>query len=159
MSKFVGSDSSLGFGWRALASHFKLLHLLDNVVDRCRACGVAVIVTPWHCAVGHAAGECPIGSFQGTRPTTGGTVASSNVAIRITKSAECHELLDVIWPDVKKIAPSEGSSPTPTVKFNGEAALKFCEATHVGVMLLLVRHDPLIRRHRRHLRVDVGEAI
>jgi len=50
--------------------------------------------------------------------------------------------LDVIRPDIKKLAPSKGSSPTPTVKFNGEAVLKFHEATQVGVILLLVRHDP-----------------
>ena len=142
MSEFVGSDSSLGFGWRALASYFKLLCLLDNVIDRCRACRVALIVTPWCCAVGHAVGECPLGSFQGRRPTMGRTVASSNIVIRITKSAKGHEPLDVIRPDVKKLAPSKGSSSTPTVKFNGEAVLKFHEATQVGVMLLLVRHDP-----------------
>jgi len=142
MSEFVGPDSSLGFGWRALALHFELLHLLDNVVDGCRPCGVALIVTPWHCAVGHEAGECPLGSFQGMRPTVGRTVASSNVAIRITKSAKGHGPLDVIRPDVKKIAPSEGSSPTRTVKFNGEGALKFCEATQTGVALLLVWQGP-----------------
>jgi len=72
----------------------------------------------------------------------GRTVASSNIVIRITKSAKGHEPLDVIRPDVKKLAPSKGSSSTPTVKFNGEAVLKFHEATQVGVMLLLVRHDP-----------------
>jgi len=69
-------------------------------------------------------------------------VASRNVVIRITKSTEGHEPLDVIRPDIKKLAPSKGSSPTPTVKFNGEAVLKFHEATQVGVILLLVRHDP-----------------
>ena len=142
MTEFVGPDSTFGFGWRAFATYFELLHLLDNVVDR--ACRIALIVTPWHCAMGHIVGECPLGSFQGRRPAVGRTVASRNVVIRITKSAEGHEPLDVIRPDIKKLAPSKGSSPTPTVKFNGEAVLKFHEATKVGVMLLLVRHDPSV---------------
>ena len=65
-----------------------------------------------------------------------------NAAVRIAEGNKTHEPLDVIWPDIKKLATSKGSGRTP--KFNGEAALKFHEATKVGVMLLLVRHDPSI---------------
>jgi len=145
MTEFVGPDKAFGFGWSgAFTLHFELLDLLDDIVDRCRACRIALIVTPWHCAVGHMAGEGPLGGFQSRRPTVGGTVAGSDIAIRIIKSTKGHEPLDVIRPDVKKLVPSKGSGPTPTVKFNGEAALKFHEATKAGVALLLVRHDPSI---------------
>ena len=91
-------------------------------------------------------GEGPLGSFQSRRPTVGGTVAGSDIAIRITKSTKGHEPLDVIRPDIKKLATSKGSgrTPTATVKFNGEAVLKFHEATKVGVILLLARHDPSV---------------
>jgi len=44
--------------------------------------------------------------------------------------------------NVKKRGPSEGSGTTPTVKFNGEARLKFHEATKAGMTGFLPRHDP-----------------
>ena len=138
MTEFVGPDSAFGFGWRAFATYFELLHLLDNVVDRCRACRIALIVTPWYCAVGYIVGEYPLGSFQGRRPTMDGTMVGwrMNAAVRIAEGNKTHEPLDVIRPDIKKLAASKSSRWTP--KFNGEAALKFHEATKVGVMLLLV---------------------
>ena len=146
MTEFVGPDSAFGFGWRAFATYFELLHLLDNVVDRCRACRIALIVTPWCCAVGHIAGEGPLGSFQSGRPAVDGTMVGwrMNAVVRIAEGNKTHEPLDVIRPDIKKLATSKGSgrTPTATVKFNGEAVLKFHEATKVGVILLLVRHDP-----------------
>ena len=144
MSEFVGPDSSLGFGWGALASYFKLLYLLDNIVDRCRACRIALIVTPWYCTVGHIVGEGPLGSFQSRRPTMDGTMVGwrMNAVVRIAEGNKTHEPLDVIRPDIKKLAASKSSRWTP--KFNGEAVLKFHEATKVGVTLLLVRHDPSV---------------
>jgi len=144
MSELVGPDSSLGFGWGALASHFELLDLLDNIVDRCRACRIALIVAPWYCTVGHVVGEGPLGSFQSRRPTMDGTMVGwrMNAVVRIAERNKTHEPLDVIRPDIKKLATSKGSGRTP--KFNGEAVLKFHEATKVGGMLLLVRHDPSV---------------
>jgi len=146
MSEFVGPDSSLGFGWGALASCFELLDLLDNVVDRCRACRIALIVTPWCCAVGHIVGEGPLGSFQSGRPAVDGTMVGwrMNVVVRIAKGNKTHETLNIIGANVKKLLPSESSGVVATVKFNGEPMLKFHEATKVGVMLLLVGHDPSV---------------
>jgi len=103
-----------------------------------------LVVAPWCCAVGHVAGEGPLGGFQGRRPTMDGTMVGwrMNAAVRIAEGNKTHEPLDVIRPDVKKLATSKGSGGTP--KFNREAALKFHKVTKAGVMLLLVRHDPSV---------------
>jgi len=52
--------------------------------------------------------------------------------------------LNINGPNIKKLLPSESSSLAATVKFNGEPILEFHEATKVGVILLLVRHDPSV---------------
>jgi len=65
-----------------------------------------------------------------------------NAVVRIAEGNKTHEPLDVIRPDIKKLPTSKGSGRTS--KFNGEAVLKFHEATKVGVILLLVRHDPSV---------------
>ena len=142
MTEFVGPDSAFGFGWGAFTTHFKLLDFLDNVIQRSRPSRVTLVITPWNVSVGHVVGEGPLRSFQGRRPTVDGSVAGSDIIIRITMRHKTHETLNVIGPNIKKFLPSEGSSPTSTVKFNGEAILKFHEPTNVGVILLLVRHDP-----------------
>jgi len=120
MSEFVGPDSSLGFEWGALASYFKLLYFLDNIVDRCRVCRVALIVTPWYCTVGHIVGEGPLGSFQGRRPTVDGTVVGwrMNAVVRIAKGNKTHETLNINGPNIKKLPPSESSSLAATVKLH-----------------------------------------
>jgi len=85
-------------------------------------------------------------SFQGGRPTVDGTVVGwrMNAAVRIAEGNETHETLNVIGPNVKKLLSSESSSSAATVKLHWEAALKFHEATQVGVMLLLVGHNPSV---------------
>jgi len=120
MSEFVGPDSLLGFGWGALASYFELLNLLDNIVDRCRACRIALIVTPWYCTVGHIVGEGPLGSFQGRRPTVHGTVVGwrMNAVVRIAEGNKTHETLNINGPKIKKLLPSESSSSAATVKLH-----------------------------------------
>jgi len=95
------------------------------------------------CTVGHVAGEGPLGSFQRRRPAVDGSVVDwwVDVVVRVTMRHKTH-LLDVIWPDIKKLLPSEGSSIAPTVKFNREPMLKFHEETKVGVVDFLPWHDP-----------------
>jgi len=144
MTEFVGPNSAFGFGWRAFPPHFKFLDFLDDVIQRSRPSWIPLVVTPWCCAVGHAVGEGPLGSFQRRRPAVDGSVVDwwVDVVVRVTTGHKTHETLNVIGSNVKKLPLSEGSSPTPTVKFNGEATLKFHEPTNAGVALLLARHDP-----------------
>jgi len=94
-------------------------------------------------SVGPAVGEGPLDSFQRRRPTVDGSVVDwwVDVVVRVTMRHKSHETQNVIGPNIKKFLPSEGSSPAPTVKFNGEPVLKFYEPTNAGVMLLLERHD------------------
>jgi len=62
--KFFGTDGSLGLRWSPFTTYFKFLDLLDDIIDRCRACRVALIVTPWDVSVGHVVGEGPLDGFQ-----------------------------------------------------------------------------------------------
>ena len=63
----------------------------------------------------------------------------TDIVVRIPIGSKAQPTFDVRWPDEKQLGPSEGS---PVVKLNGEAIQKFHEATQVGVVALLVRHDP-----------------
>jgi len=168
MSKFVGPDSSLGFGWGAFTTYFKLLDFLDKVIQRGRPSRITLVITPWNMSVGHVVGEGPLGSFQRRRPTEDRSVVDwwVDVVVRVTIGHKSHETLNIIGPNIKKFLPSEGSSPAPTVKFNGEATLKFHEATNVGVTLLLVGHDPsngiaivdlMLRRLKRIIKKELSK--
>ena len=63
----------------------------------------------------------------------------TDIVVRIPIRSKAQPTFDVGRPDEKQLGPSEGGT---VVKLNREAAQKFHEATHVGVVALLARHDP-----------------
>ena len=63
----------------------------------------------------------------------------TGVEVRIAIGSKAQPTFDVGRTNDKKLGPSEGGT---VVKLNREAIQKFHEATQVGVVALLVRHDP-----------------
>ena len=143
--EFVGTDGTLGFGGSAFAADIELFDFLDDIIDRSRACRIALVVAPWYHAVGHVVGEGPLSSLQGSRSAVGRAVTGGNVVIRITESAKGHEAFDIVGADVQQFGASKCSGPTV-----GSAAVECCrkpvlelhEATQVEMALLLAWHDP-----------------
>ena len=65
-----------------------------------------------------------------------------DIVVRIAVRHQAHVPLNIDGPNIKKLPPTESGGTTTTVELHGEAVLKFHEATYVGVVLLLVGHDP-----------------
>jgi len=63
----------------------------------------------------------------------------TDIIVWIPIGSKAQPTLDVGRPDEKQLGPSEGGT---VVKLNREAVQKFHEVTQVGVVALLVRHDP-----------------
>jgi len=123
--------------------NFKLLHLLDNIVDWTRACRIALIVAPWCSLMGHAAGDGFLCSLNGGRPTMRCAMVGwwMDVAVGIVVAHQPEEVLDIGGRHIKKIPPSEDRL---VVEGNTEAMLKLHQAANVGVADLLIRHDPAV---------------
>jgi len=68
----------------------------------------------------------------------------TDIKIRITKGTKTHGTLNIIGSNIKKLLPSEGGSTAATIKATTEAIQKFHKAKQVGVVLLLVGHDPSV---------------
>jgi len=92
-------------------------------------------------SVGHAAGEGPLDGFQIGLSTAGRHVIDwvTDVEVRIAIGSKAQPTFDVGRTNDKKLGPSEGGT---VVKLHREPMQKFHEATQVGVVALLVRHDP-----------------
>jgi len=129
--------------WTALATHFKLLDLLDNVVDWARACRIALVVAPWHCAMGHAAGDGFLCSLKGGRPAMRWAMVGwwMDVAVGIVAAHQPKEALGISGRHIKKLLPSEDRL---MVEGDAESMLRLHQATNAGVANLLVRHDPAV---------------
>ena len=129
--------------WTALATYFKLFDFLDNIVDWARACRIALVIAPWHCAMGHAVGDGFLCCLKGGRPAMRWAMVGwwMDVVVGIVVAHQPEEALDIGGRYIKKLLPSEDRL---MVEGNAKSILKLHQVTNVGVVDLLMRHDPTV---------------
>ena len=132
--------------WTALATYFKLLDLLDNIIDWPRPGRVPLVVAPWDCAVGHVVGHTFLYCLKCRRATGSRAMVAwwMDVVVWIVVGKKTHEAFEVGWTDGKQLLPSEGRSLTPAVELHLEAVDELHKPTKTRMITLFVRKNPAV---------------
>jgi len=88
-------------GGATFTSDFKLLHLLDNVIDWPRPSRIPLVVAPWDSPVGHEEGDGLLCSLKGGRPAMRWAMLGwwMDVVVWIVVGHQAEEALDISRPD------------------------------------------------------------